>query len=120
MHYPDTVLSELEREPIVYWGCTWTEIMRATLKGLSISFMATVVLIILPTPISKLLLIIPFIGIWVIVTRRTLNKISKLRVGKPLFYERHVTLVKKPGLYIDPESLKQCERNRNTHRGSHA
>ncbi len=115
MHYPDTVLSELEREPVVYWGCTWSEIMRAILKGLSISFMVTVVLIIVPTPISKLLLIIPFIGIWIIITRKTLKKISKLRVGKPLFYERHVSLVKKTGVYIDPDRLKQCERNGGSH-----
>ena len=115
MHYPDTVLSAIEREPIVYWGCTWSEIVKATTRGVTISLPCTLLIILIPLPVSKIIVVLPFIGIWAFVTRGTLRKISKLRTGKPLFYEKHVTMVRRPNnKFINPTDLKQCERNRET------
>ncbi len=41
-----------------------------------------------------------------------LRRIRAMRTGKPLYYDRHLRLVKISRNYIQPDDLVQVERNR--------
>lgn len=113
MNYPDSVLDSLEREPIVYFGCTWSEIVNAVIRGALVSVPTTLVLVLLPWPFSRVIVVIPFFVIWLLVTRFTMSNLRKLRTGKPLFYEKHVMMLKRRNPFVNPVNLKQTERNRH-------
>ena len=113
MNYPDSVLDTLEREPIVHFGCTWSEITNAITRGFLISLPITLCLSVIPWPFSRVMVMIPFFVIWGVVTRTTMARIRTLRTGKPLFYERHVRMVKHNSPFINPASFLQPERNRH-------
>lgn len=112
MKYPEIVLTDLEREPIVYFGCTWSEIVNAITRGFLVALPITIVLAIFPLPFSRVIAVVPFFGIWLWVTNSTMKKLRTLRAGKPLFYERHIRMVKVKNPFIDPSTMKQTERNR--------
>ena len=86
--------------------------MSAAIKGALYALILGALLALVPWPISRVLAIIPAIFIWLGVTWASMRSIRKLRAGKPMFYEKHVSMIKKPNLFIDPRKLKQTERNR--------
>ena len=94
---PAAILSELEREPIIFWGCTKTEIFRALRKGLLIGAVtATVVTVagaILLRPSTLVALwMLSMMGTAYVYVRRRLYRIASLRAGRPLFYELHAMI----------------------------
>ena len=111
MNFPEIVLTDLEREPIVYFGCTWSEITNAIARGFMIALPVTILLALFPLPFTRMIAIIPFFGIWLWFTNLTMKRLRTLRSGKPLFYERHIRMVKTSNAFIDLSKLKQTERN---------
>lgn len=116
---PSMILSQLEREPIVYFGCTWSEIMSAARAGLMMGLLLAITLGIMlsvvvdgPIPIVLAMLVLAISSAFI--TMIKLKKINSLRAGKPLFYERHATTAKSSSKFYQPMNLYQRERNRVT------
>ncbi len=109
---PEATLTYLEREPLVYFGCTWSEIKKAVLTALLISVLVQVVLFSAPLPFGKMLTIIPSVVLWLFLSSMFMRRIRAMRTGKPLYYDRHLRLVKNTRNYIQPDDLVQVERNR--------
>ena len=85
---PTLALTHLNRrEPIVYFGCTWTEIKTGVWRGAAVALPVTAALMAALSP--PVLMIVPGLCLWLVVTRMFLNHINRHRAGKPLFYERH-------------------------------
>ena len=108
---PDDILNLLEREPIVYFGCTWSEIMSAAVSSFIKAFLGTLVLLILPLPFNKILLILVLVLVWLFLTSRSMSNLRKLRDGKPLHYEKHHKMMKRFNDFVSLDELKQNERN---------
>ena len=106
---PDLALVNLNRrEPIVYFGCTWTEIKASIWRAASVVLPVTVVLMaVLPAPIFML---IPGMLGWVALSRLFMGHINRNRAGKPLFYERHKKL-SKHSTFIRAGRMYQFARN---------
>lgn len=112
---PSAILSELEREPVVYFGCTWSEIGNTLRKGLVIGLISASIAgvsasLILTVSISLVIGMIVMLLATVAYTRLMLRRIASLRAGKPLFYERHVA-THKSKKFIRPAPQYQRERN---------
>ena len=112
---PAAILSELEREPIIFWGCTKTEIFRALRKGLLIGAVtATVVTVagaILLRPSTLVALwMLSMMGTAYVYVRRRLYRIASLRAGRPLFYELHA-MIYQSSRFVQPATRYQRERN---------
>ncbi len=114
---PAQLLTELEREPVVYAGCTWTEISRqlyhSTLIGFFIALALGVGLWVLGLIFPVIFVISSFtMFIWAFIfTRSGLKKIAKNRIGKPLFYEKHINIYKS-NRFVQPQRIVfQRERN---------
>ena len=108
---PAAILSELEREPIIFWGCTKTEIFRALRKGLLIgAATATVVTVagaILLRPSTLVALwMLSMMGTAYVYVRRRLYRIASLRAGRPLFYELHA-MIYQSSRFIQPATRYQ-------------
>lgn len=85
---PTLALTHLNRrEPIVYFGCTWTEIKTGVWRGAAVALPVTAALMAALSP--PVLMIVPGLCLWLVVIRMFLNHINRHRAGKPLFYERH-------------------------------
>ena len=82
---PELTLSELEREPIVYFGCTWTEIQRAVRRPALLVVPAVGLAFGLGQPLA----LIPAVLAWVLISAFMLRQIRTHRAGKPLYYEQH-------------------------------
>ena len=91
---PETTLSELEREPIVYFGCTWTEIKQSLWRGAAGALPATLIGM-LWLPLPALPLLIPGVVGWLLLAYLQLRHIRRHRAGKPLYYERHRALLRR-------------------------
>lgn len=114
---PSQLLTELEREPIVYFGCTWTEISRALYRSTIISLLTAIALAAVIWSLGLLFQIVfaisaatMFIMI-LLLTRGSLRGIAKHRVGKPLFYEKHIGTYRS-NRFIQPQHI-QYQRERN-------
>lgn len=114
---PQQLLTELEREPVIYFGCTWSEIVgqlrKAGFVGLVAAIVISAVLVSLSLPFQLVfpIAMVMFIATTLVLTRYFLKAISSLRAGKPLFYERHVA-TSKTGRFIQPKHINyQRERN---------
>lgn len=107
---PDLTLSELEREPIVYFGCTWSEIKTCIWRGAAVALPVTLGLMMLgPLPV---LMLVPGLLLWVGAAYGFTQYIHRHRAGKPLFYEMHRTRVKAVGApFIRPGQIYQVERH---------
>ncbi|MBS9781382.1 MAG: hypothetical protein KGV56_02700 [Gammaproteobacteria bacterium] len=114
---PTALLTELEREPIVYFGCTWTEIIRQLMRSAGIAFALALVL---AWGVSLLGFRFPtiftvfsasFLIFTLLFTRFSLRHIAKHRIGKPLFYEKHIGIYRS-SQFIQPQHITyQRERN---------
>ena len=107
---PDHTLSQLEREPIVYFGCTWSEIKTCLWRGGALAAITTALLMML-TPLPVLWLV-PGLLLWWGLAYGFTQRIHAQRVGKPLYYERHRRAVRAPGApFLRPGLIYQAERN---------
>lgn len=115
---PDSVLTELEREPVIYFGCTWSEITRALRSALLFAVVAGALVafvlgLLLPGPAvfaATALIVVLATGFR---TWRQLQKTGRMRAGKPLFYEKHRVQYRTP-LFIQPVRRYQRERNHDS------
>ena len=112
---PDLTLGELEREAIVYFGCTWSEIKTCIWRGAGVAIPATIGLMALgPAPV---LMLVPGLLLWVGTAYGFTQYIHRHRAGKPLFYEMHRTRVKAVGApFIRPGQIYQVERHHRSRR----
>lgn len=114
---PSAILSELEREPVVYFGCTWTEIGNSLRKGIVVGLIAAILAgivasIFMSISLSLVLSMVAMLATTTLYTRTRLRRIAGLRAGKPLFYERHVQ-TSKSARFIRPARRYQRERNQD-------
>jgi len=107
---PDHTLSQLEREPIVYWGCTWSEIKKCLWRGGAFAALATLAgMLFLPLPVFWL---VPGLLLWWGLAYAMTQMIRAQRVGKPLHYERHCQTVRAYGApFLSAGRIYQVERN---------
>ena len=107
---PDLTLSELEREAIVYFGCTWSEIKTCIGRGAAVAIPVTIGLMALGS--VPVLMLVPGLLLWVGAAYGFTQHIYQHRAGKPLFHERHRIRVKAAGApFIRAGSLYQVERH---------
>lgn len=114
---PGAILSELEREPVVFWGCTRSEIFSALRRGMVIGALAASLLTAIAAAFLRGSTLVPIwmlsmMGITYLLTRSRLYRIASLRAGRPLFYELHA-LIYKRSQFIQPAARYQRERNRS-------
>ncbi len=118
---PTALLTELEREPIAYFGCTFTEIMRQMMRSAGF---AVAIATVLAAGVGTLGFRFPtmfsvFVAAFMIfalgITRFSLRKIAKHRIGKPLFYERHIGTYRSSTHFLQPQHINyQRERSNAT------
>lgn len=116
-HKPQQLLTELEREPIVYLGCTWTEIISQLYKSAGVSLLIAICLsatfgfLGFQFPTIFAVFMMAFLILTLVITRAVLKRIAKNRIGKPLFYEKHINTYRSKQ-FIQPKYIKfQRERN---------
>ncbi len=106
---PTLALTHLNRrEPIVYFGCTWTEIKACIWRGAAIALPITLGLIAVSS--LPVLMVVPGLFVWLVATRMFLNHINHNRAGKPLYYERHKKAARHPA-FIRAGTVHQCSRH---------
>ncbi|MCB1713528.1 MAG: DUF3487 family protein [Candidatus Competibacteraceae bacterium] len=105
---PELTLTELEREPIVYFGCTWSEIKGCIRRAALITLPLMLALMAL-APGAVVLWFIPGLLGWLGLSYRLTQYIRKYRAGKPLYYERHRRRAHTP-VFIRPQPIYQTER----------
>ena len=86
MEYPKQILGQLERDPIVFWGCSNAEIMRAARQ----SFMAALVVLGLGLLIHWVFALVTGFMVWIGYSYYLMMALSGKRADKPLFYEVHL------------------------------
>jgi len=92
---PDQTLDQLDREPLVYFGCTWTEIKAALYQSGAAAVVALIGLTLwLRSPV---VLAIGLVG-WLALAYALLRRIHHHRAGKPLYFERHRKIAQGPAL----------------------
>lgn len=85
---PELTLAQLEREPIVHFGCTWSELKTCIWRGGAMALPVTAGLMGL-APVPPLLLLVPGLLLWLGLAYGCTQHIHRHRAGKPLYYERH-------------------------------
>ena len=114
---PGAILSELEREPVIFWGCTRSEIFSALRRGMMIGVLTASLLTVTAAAFLRSSTLVPIwmlsmMGTTYLLTRSRLRRIASLRAGRPLFYELHALIYKRPQ-FIQPAARYQRERNRS-------
>ena len=114
---PGAILSELEREPVIFWGCTRSEIFSALRRGMMIGVLTASLLTVTAAAFLRSSTLVPIwmlsmMGTTYLLTRGRLRRIASLRAGRPLFYELHALIYKRPQ-FIQPAVRYQRERNRS-------
>lgn len=114
---PGAILSELEREPVIFWGCTRSEIFSALRRGMMIGVVTASLLTVTAAAFLRSSTLVPIwmlsmMGTTYLLTRGRLRRIASLRAGRPLFYELHALIYKRPQ-FIQPAARYQRERNRS-------
>lgn len=104
---PGSILSEMEREPIIFFGCTWSEVTSALRQGLAVGALVAALVAIgaatlLRIPAMIAIAMFTMMAVTFLATRRHLRKIAELRAGRPLFYERHAHTHRNPNSFIQP------------------
>lgn len=85
---PALTLSQLERgEPLVHFGCTWSEIKTCVWRGAALALPLTGAGMALTS--IPVIGILPGLGLWVGLAYGFTRLIHAQRAGKPLFYEKH-------------------------------
>lgn len=112
-NFPTAGLHLLARDPIVRWGCSYSEIIGSVTKGAMFS-LVPVFLILVGLPLSGMfkfgLSFIMFFVVTLGTARYLCHKISKSRSDKPLFYDKH-TKDSKTGAFAKANTNYQRERN---------
>ena len=114
---PGAILSELEREPVIFWGCTRSEIFSALRRGMMIGVVTASLLTVTAAAFLRSSTLVPIwmlsmMGTTYLLTRGRLRRIASLRAGRPLFYELHALIYRRPP-FIQPAARYQRERNRS-------
>jgi hypothetical protein len=105
---PDQTLDQLDREPLVYFGCTWTEIKAALYQSGAAAVLALIGLTLwLRSPV---VLAIGLVG-WLALAYALLRRIHHHRAGKPLYFERHRKTAR-GAAFIQPGRRYQYSRHR--------
>lgn len=107
MAIPNTTLNQLERDPVVHFGCTYSEIQRSGVMSFIKGFIPV---FIAGCFINVSLSILAGFILWLVLCSVTMKKIARTRADKPLFYDIHL-LRKKAGRFIKPNIVYQTERN---------
>ncbi len=107
--YPIHTLNHLERDPVVWAGCSYAEMVSSAVRWLLICFVPMFIstIIFLPVWVS---LPISFVA-WLGASWLSLFKLAKLRADKPLFYEIHLVKKKRTAVFIRAGIRYQRERN---------
>ncbi len=107
---PDLTLSQLERgEPIVHFGCTWSEIKTCVWRGAAVALPLTAAAMTLT--VLPVIILLPGLGLWVGLAYGFTRLIHAQRAGKPLFYERHRKKVRGfRSPFIPPGVIYQAQR----------
>lgn len=108
-NYPSIPLNELERDPIVHWGCTRGEILYAATKGLMFGLLTGALLILIHWMLSPLGILLVMLGY----THLQLKKLAALRSDKPLFYEVHLMKLKTRAFILIKPNIHNYQRERN-------
>lgn len=118
MEKPEHTLSELEQEPIVFLGCTASEIANAQRKALSTSIGVSMIVSFLVYLLTNTKIPIIVIGTLLLLALSysaviyfTLKDIAGAKAGKPLFYDQHIRKYRNPKIFIQPQQLYQRHRN---------
>lgn len=116
---PGSILSEMEREPVIFFGCTWSEVTSALRQGLAVGALVAALAAISAATLFRIPAVIAIamftmMAVTFLATQRHLRKIAELRAGRPLFYERHAHTHRNPNSFIQP--ARRYQRERNTHR----
>ena len=111
---PDLTLSQLERgEPIVHFGCTWSEIKTCVWRGAAVALPLTVAAMTLTS--IPVIILLPGLGLWVGLAYGFTRLIHAQRAGKPLFYEKHRKKVRGfRSPFIRPGVIYQAQRRAGT------
>ena len=104
---PGQTLNQLDREPLVYFGCTWTEIKTALHQSGAAALLALIGLVMLLRSPGVLGLVL--VG-WLALAYFLLRRIHRFRAGKPLYFERHRKIARGPAL-IKPGRRYQYGRH---------
>lgn len=111
MPKPDHALHELDREPIVHFGCTWSEIKRCTGKAF-VAVLPMTLMALLTLRLAPLLCAAGLLA-WLGLTRFFIYRIHRNRAGKPLHFEQHQQAIKRLGApFISAQTLYQSQRTR--------
>lgn len=104
MEYPKQILGHLERDPIVFWGCSNAEIMRSTRQ----SFLAAIVVLGLGLFIHWVVAVVAAFMVWIGYSYYLMMALSGKRADKPLFYEVHLA---KKHVFTKANTRYQLYRN---------
>ncbi|MCB1810679.1 MAG: DUF3487 family protein [Candidatus Competibacteraceae bacterium] len=105
---PELTLTELEREPIVYFGCTWSEI-KGCIRRAALMVLPLMLALMALAPGALVLWFIPGLLGWLGLSYLLTQHIRKYRAGKPLYFERHRRHARRP-LFIRPQAIYSLER----------
>lgn len=111
--YPRVGLHLITRDPLVRWGCSYSEIMKGLGRGFLFSLLPVVLIVIL-LPASGMFkfgvaFAVSFLST-IAIARFICFKIAQTRADKPPFYDKHL-LKDKSGAFIRPNTKYQRERN---------
>lgn len=104
---PNQTLHQLDQEPLVYFGCTWTEIKAALHQSGAVALLALIGLVLLLRSPGVLGLVL--VG-WLALAYFLLRRIHRFRAGKPLYFERHRKIARGPA-FIQPGRPYQYGRH---------
>ncbi len=92
---PNQTLHQLDQEPLVYFGCTWTEIKAALYQSGAAAVLALIGLVLLLR--SPAVVGLALVG-WLAGAYGLLRRIHRFRAGKPLYFERHRKIAHGPAV----------------------
>ena len=105
-------LQHLERDPVVFWGCTFGEIKQAGIRAATFAFPIGIGMGVMPIPygLNFGAGIISFFTTFFLLFKRSTTKLAKLRSDKPLYFDVHYSKLK-TGCFIKAHQSWQRERN---------
>ncbi len=108
----ENTLNHLERDPVVFWGCTFREIKNAGLRSVLFSFPIGMGVGLMPIPygLNFGVGIVCFFLSFYYFFKKLTSGLAKLRSDKPLYYDLHFGKAK-TGVFIKSHTRWQRERN---------
>ena len=112
MRKPILALNELDREPIVQFGCTWSEIQRC-IRQASLVVLPLTLIAMLSLRFAAIWFAVGLLA-WLGLTRFLIYTLQRARSGKPLYYEHHRKAIHRLGApFVRAGQIYQSQR---THR----